>query len=100
MTLEQKKDIIMEICDILDELLVATDNNAEHSKMKIHIREEMLTIKECANELDDVSEYRVRKLVYGGKIPYVRMGEEQNSKILVRKSDVIDFLGINRTKKH
>ena len=46
---------------------------------------EMLTIKECTNVVQGVSERSIRQIVALGKVKSVRAGEGKNGKILVNK---------------
>lgn len=52
---------------------------------------EMLTVKECCQEIDCISEYTVRLLALEGKIKSVRLGKNGRGKILIDKQSLIDF---------
>ena len=54
---------------------------------------EMLTIKECANVVQGVSEHSIRMLVAQGKVKSVRTGEGKRGKILVNKADLLAYFG-------
>lgn len=52
---------------------------------------EMLTIKECAEVVQGLSEHTVRQLVKQGKVKSVRTGEGKRGKILVNKADLVNY---------
>ena len=52
---------------------------------------ELLSIKECTKAVCGVSEHTIRQLVAQGKIRAVRTGEGRRSKILVNKSDLMNY---------
>ena len=55
---------------------------------------ELLTIKECADMIDGLSEHTVRQLVKQGKVKSIRTGEGKNGKILVNKADLIAYFSV------
>ena len=52
---------------------------------------EMLTIKECTEVVQGLSEHTARQLVAQGKVKSVRTGEGKRGKILVNKADLVDY---------
>jgi len=52
---------------------------------------EMLTIKECKEVVQGLSEHTVRQLVAQGKVKSVRTGEGKRGKILVNKADLVAY---------
>ncbi len=52
---------------------------------------EMLTIKECTEVIQGLSEHTVRQLVAQGKVKSVRTGEGKRGKILVNKADLVAY---------
>ena len=52
---------------------------------------EMLTIKECADVIQGLSEHTVRHLVKQGKVRSFRTGIGRSGKILVNKEDLIAY---------
>ena len=52
---------------------------------------EMLTIKECADVIQGLSEHTVRQLVRQGKVKSFRTGIGKSGKILVNKEDLIAY---------
>ncbi len=53
---------------------------------------EMLTIKECAQEIRGLNEFTIRKLIARNEIPYVRAGQGKNGKKLIPKAALIAYL--------
>ncbi len=53
---------------------------------------EMLTIKECAQEIRGLNEFTIRKLIARNEIPYVRAGQGKNGKTLIPKAALIAYL--------
>ncbi len=53
---------------------------------------EMLTIKECAEAVNGLSEHTVRQLVAQNKIPHFRTGQGKRGKILINKSALFEYL--------
>ena len=51
----------------------------------------MLTIKECAKEIEGVGEYTIRQLVAQNKVKYFRTGNGGRSKVLVNRDSVIEY---------
>ena len=52
---------------------------------------EMLTIRECTEVVQGLSEHTVRQLVAQGKVKSVRTGEGKSGKILVNKADLVAY---------
>ncbi|MDE6021084.1 MAG: helix-turn-helix domain-containing protein [Ruminococcus sp.] len=52
---------------------------------------EMLTIKECTEVVQGLSEHTVRQLVAQGKVKSIRTGEGKRGKILVNKDDLVAY---------
>lgn len=53
---------------------------------------EMLTIKECTQEIRGLNEFTIRQLIARNKIPFVRAGQGKNGKILIPKAALIAYL--------
>ena len=86
------------IDNIFDELVALQDSlkkgtadttNAENATTLQKV--ELLTIKECAELIDGLSEHTVRQLVKQGKVKSIRTGVGRNGKILVNKADLIAY---------
>jgi len=87
----EKKKIVD---DILELLIQLTDDGAEApatSRECVTKPVEMLTIKECTEVIQGLSEHTVRQLVAQEKIKSVRTGEGKRGKILVNKADLVAY---------
>ena len=94
MTTNSKQELISKIVTLLNELI----DVEERSSMKIpqaNKKVEMLTIKECTELVKGLSEHTVRQLVMQDKIPYVRAGKGNRGKILINKTDLLDYLNMS-----
>lgn len=83
-----REEIITQIAALLSQL-IESDSNAEKTKADETI--EMLTIKECAEAVKGLSEHTIRQLVAQGKVKYIRTGQGKRGKILVNKSDLMEY---------
>lgn len=87
----EKKKIVD---DILELLIQLTDDGAEApvtGRESVPKSVEMLTIKECTEVIQGLSEHTVRQLVAQEKIKSVRTGEGKRGKILVNKADLVAY---------
>ena len=87
----EKKKIVD---DILELLIQLTDDGAEMSsasRESVSKPVEMLTIKECTEVIQGLSEHTVRQLVAQEKVKSVRTGEGKRGKILVNKADLVAY---------
>ena len=87
----EKKKIVD---DILELLIQLTDDGVEApvtNRESVPKPVEMLTIKECTEVIQGLSEHTVRKLVAQEKVKSVRTGEGKNGKILVNKADLMAY---------
>ena len=87
----EKKKIVD---DILELLIQLTDDGTETpatSRESVTKPVEMLTIKECTEVIQGLSEHTVRQLVAQEKIKSVRTGEGKRGKILVNKADLVAY---------
>lgn len=87
MTAIQKKEIVNSIM----ELLIQLANDEETAPTAKPKPVEMLTIKECTEAVQGLSEHTVRQLVAQGKVKFVRTGQGKRGKILVNKADLVDY---------
>lgn len=91
MNIQTKSEIITQITILLSKLIDAeeekpfTDASADDKPV------EMLTVKECTELVKGISERAVRQLVKEGKIPYIRVGQSNRGKILIKKSDMLNY---------
>lgn len=95
MTLTQKNELISKITTMLDECI-----NVEPAKTEVQAMPtpeqplEMLSVKECAELVSGLTEHTVRQLCTQDKVAHVRAGAGRNGKILVSKTSLLRFLGI------
>lgn len=93
MTQTQKKEIVDNILELLIKLAEDVDDSVPHTitAQQVDKPVEMLTIKECTEVIQGLSEHTVRQLVKQGKVKSVRTGEGRNGKILVNKADLVAY---------
>ena len=87
----EKKKIVDDIIELLIQL---TDDGTEApviSRESVPKPVEMLTIKECTEVIQGLSEHTVRQLVAQEKVKSVRTGEGKRGKILVNKADLVAY---------
>ena len=91
MTHRNKQELIKQVVDLLDAMIevegettsIPSNNNAPM---------EMLTIKECTQEVSGLSEHTVRQLVLQNKVPHIRTGQGKRGKTLVPKAALLKYL--------
>ena len=89
MTQAKKQDIIAKVTSFLNKLLDDDDPSTESSTEQLV---EMLTIKECTQEIRGLNEFTIRQLIARNEIPFVRAGQGKNGKILIPKAALIAYL--------
>ncbi len=96
MTITEKREVITQIAQLLEKL-IDTDSEETATLPAPAADEpvEMLTIKECAQLVNGLSEHTVRHLVMQDKIASIRTGVGRNGKILVNKVSLLKFLEKN-----
>ena len=90
MTQAKKQDIIAKVTSLLSKLLddeeeIPIASSDEHPV-------EMLTIRECTQEIRGLNEFTIRQLIARNEIPFVRAGQGKNGKILIPKAALIAYL--------
>lgn len=89
MTDIQKKNFLAKVTELLNSLLddqeIPTTTSTEHPV-------ELLTIKECVQEIRGLNEFTIRQLIARNEIPFVRAGLGKNGKILIPKDALIAYL--------
>lgn len=89
MTQSKKQEILASVTALLSKLL----DEEETPLTNVHEPPvEMLTIKECTQEVRGLNEFTIRQLIARHKIPFVRAGQEKNGKILIPKAALIAYL--------
>ena len=89
MTQAKKQDIIAKVTSILSKLL---DDEEPVVESITEQPVEMLTIRECTQEIRGLNEFTVRQLIERNEIPFVRAGQGKNGKILIPKAALIAYL--------
>lgn len=91
MTMQRQKEILTQIMELVTEM--AEDNSdAQVTAEPMPQRVEMLTVKECTEVVQGLSEHSIRQLVAQEKIPYIRAGLGKRGKILINKADLLAYL--------
>lgn len=93
MTFTQKKEIITQITELLEQL-IEVEHVSPAPETSADKPLEMLAVKECAALVEGLSEHTVRMLCSQDKIAHVRAGAGRNGKILVSKVSLLKYLGI------
>ena len=92
MNLTEKQQIISQIVLLLEQL-IESQTPTQHIE-QTYIKDkplEMLTVKECAELVNGLSEHTVRQLVAQDKVAYVRAGSGVRGKILVSKAALLNY---------
>ena len=92
MTIKQKQELIAEVVTLLQaklEAYITQPAPVQNTPQKV----EMLTIKECTEEIKGLSEHTIRQLIAQEKLTYIRTGQGKKGKILVSKSALINYFG-------
>ena len=92
MTIKQKQELIAEVVTLLQAKLEADITQPAPVK-SVPQKVEMLTIKECTEEIKGLSEHTIRQLIAQEKLPYIRTGQGKKGKILISKNALISYFG-------
>ena len=92
MTIKQKQELISEVVTLLQAKLEA-DTGQPPTTPNVPQKVEMLTIKECTEEIKGLSEHTIRQLIAQDKLPYIRTGQGKKGKILISKRALILYFG-------
>ncbi len=92
MTIKQKQELIAEVVTLLQAKLEA-DTVQPVPMQNVPQKVEMLTIKECTEEIKGLSEHTIRQLIAQDKLPYIRTGQGKKGKILISKSALLNYFG-------
>ena len=90
MTTEIKQEMIKMVIEILENAITVSEVDTKTADDNAPI--ELLTIHECSQVVNGLSEHTVRQLVKQGKIPSIRTGAGKNGKILVPKTALLNYL--------
>ena len=90
MTNAKREEIIAAMSNLLEQLVDSEPPKAEPTTVKPE-KVEMLTIKECTEEVKGLNEYTVRQLIARKEIPSIRTGQGKRGKILVPKAALLRY---------
>ncbi len=96
MTREQKTEFMCKLMALIDEYIDVEEVDAEHELSKstaLKVPTEMLTIKECVQQFEGISEHTIRQLALRGEIASFRAGTGKKGKILINKTSLMKKLG-------
>ena len=91
MTMKNKQELIQQVVSLLN-ALIEVEELPTAVLPTTNEQVEMLTIKECAQQISGLSEHTVRQLVLQNKLPHIRTGQGKRGKILIPKSALLDYL--------
>lgn len=95
MTITEKQELISCVKNFLNDIIEVEPEKPKDITPNKKI--EMLTIKECTQSVEGISEHTIRQLVAQEKIPYIRTGEGKRGKILISKAALLEyFVGISQ----
>ena len=89
MTQAKKQEILAKVTSLLSKLL---DDEEQPVECAVEQPVEMLTIRECTQEIRGLNEFTIRQLIARSEIPFVRAGQGKNGKILIPKAALIAYL--------
>lgn len=90
MTMRNKQELIQQVVNLLNAMIEIEEQPP--APLPNNEQVEMLTIKECAQQINGLSEHTVRQLVLQNKLPHIRTGQGKRGKILVPRSALLDYL--------
>ncbi|MGN1090228.1 MAG: helix-turn-helix domain-containing protein [Huintestinicola sp.] len=82
---ENTENIVKQLIESIRE-----EENARISKPEII---EMLSIPQCCQVIQGVSQSTIRLLTKTGKLPFIRTGRGEHGKILIKKTDLLAYFG-------
>ena len=92
MTMRNKQELIQQVVTLLNALIEVEELPTKTPPPTTNEQVEMLTIKECAQQISGLSEHTIRQLVLQNKLPHIRTGQGKRGKILIPKSALLDYL--------
>ena len=96
MTIAEKREIVNTIIDLLLQLTADEEVQEQSVAASKHVKApaqsvRMLTIKECTELIEGISEHSIRMLITQGKIKAFRTGEGVRGKYLVNKESLLSY---------
>lgn len=92
MTMRNKQELIQQVVNLLNAMIEVEELPPTPPPPTNNEQVEMLTIKECAQQISGLSEHTIRQLVLQNKLPHIRTSQGQRGKILIPKSALLDYL--------
>ncbi len=87
--MNNKKEILAAVSELLGQLFEQEEPKNSNEPEPV----ELLTIKECTEEIRGLNEYTVRQLVARNEIPFIRSGRGKRGKILIPKAALLKYFG-------
>ena len=96
MTIAEKREIVNTIINLLLQLTADEEVQEQSAAASKHVKAPaqpvtMLTIKECTELIEGISEHSIRMLIAQGKIKAFRTGEGVRGKYLVNKESLLSY---------
>ena len=91
MTMRNKQELIQQVVNLLN-AMIEVEEFKSYLRPTSNEKVEMLTIKECAQQISGLSEHTIRQLVLQNKLPHIRTGQGKHGKILITKSALLEYL--------
>ncbi len=100
MTIAEKREIVNTIINLLLQLTAEEDVQEQPAIASKPVKApaqsvKMLTIKECTELIEGISEHSIRMLIAQGKIKAFRTGEGVRGKYLVNKESLLSYFSRN-----
>lgn len=89
MTKKEKQKLLSQIAAIINDLPAEEEFRIPEPKKSDKV--ELLTIKECVQEVKGLSECTLRQLIAQNKISHIRTGAGKRGKILVNKASLLKY---------
>lgn len=84
MTMRNKQELIQQVVNLLNAMIEVEELPSAPPQLS-NEQVEMLTIKECAQQVSGLSEHTFHQLVLQNKLPHIRTKQSKHRKILVSK---------------
>ena len=100
MTIAEKREIVNTIINLLLQLTAEEEMQEQPASVSTATKApaqsvRMLTIKECTELIEGISEHYIRMLIAQGKIKAFRTGEGVRGKYLVNKESLLSYFSGN-----
>lgn len=100
MTIAEKREIVNTIINLLLQLTAEEEVQEQPATSPKPVKApaqsvKMLTIKECTELIEGISEHSIRMLIAHGKIKAFRTGEGVRGKYLINKESLLTYFSEN-----